>query len=213
MLGTVLGFKFLRIDRDANMRRTIWVLATWWLLDRLQLCHGDVNDTVTAALVNDTLNHGTRLCPLAPPVTINFTLSEWEMTLIYDASRLCLLIYPDFSGPMTSSKIEQLRHNYTRFDAWSDWNDQAVVAKTSTNGICHASFAGSSCWNPLDQWQNLNPMAKSLHNNSCWVRQGYFNAYNTSYKDAFRIALDDCMASCVDNGIPCNLVLSGYSQG
>jgi hypothetical protein len=179
------------------------VVAAFWPLTLTRLSNG----TVT----NLSLGDGHVICPLDPPVTVNFTLSEIEMTLIYAASKLCLLIYPDFSGRMTQEKIEDHRINYERFDAWGDWNDQAVVAKTS-DGTCHAAFAGSSCWNPLDQWQNLNPLPKSLGSNSCWVRRGYFNAYNTSYKDEFRVALDSCMTSC---GIhtQCDLVLSGYSQG
>jgi hypothetical protein len=183
------------------------VLSTFWLLKPLSKS----NATNITDSSNTTLSDERRICPLAPAVRVNFTLSEPEMKLIYEASKLCLLVFPDFSGFVTQQKIEDYRKIYERFDVWRDWNDQTVVAKTA-DGTCHAAFAGSSLWNPFDQWQNLNPFPKRLGSDSCWVRRGYFNAYNTSYKDEFRVALDSCMASC-GNGTLCNLVLSGYSQG
>jgi Lipase (class 3) len=185
------------------------VVIAFWLFTVIQLSNGDIATPSESG--NNTFDDERRNCPLPPPVTIQFTLSETDMTLVYEASKLCLLIYPDFSGYITQEKIASHRKNYERFDAWGDWNDQGAVAKIA-DGTCHATFAGSSCWNPLDQWQNLNPLPKSLGDNSCWVRRGYFNAYNTSYKDEFRIALDDCMASC-NNDTQCDLVLSGFSQG
>ncbi|CAB9527135.1 expressed unknown protein [Seminavis robusta] len=178
----------------------------------LQVANGD-NDTNTIQRDNTPRNsnatlNGRRICPMTPPINVNFTLSEKNMTDIYEASKLCKLIYPDFSGYI-QGQVEEQRKNYEIFDAWGDLNDQAAVAKTAT-GVCHATFAGSSCWNPLDQFQNLHPGPKQMTDN-CWIRKGYFDAYNTSYKNSFRRSLDDCMSSCGTE--PCELILSGYSQG
>lgn len=150
----------------------------------------------------------TQSCP-SYPSTIAFNFTEADVQSLHTACVLNMLVNRCESGGMRKI-IKNQQENYERFDGWADINDRALVAKTKDTRICYASIMGTEFFNPFDQLQNLNCKDTIMDGTDCLVRDGYLDAYNTSYKDAFRVEVDACVASCTGG---CPLVLSGLSQG
>ncbi|CAB9514691.1 expressed unknown protein [Seminavis robusta] len=146
-------------------------------------------------------------CPAYPSNTV-FNLTEAEMSKVSYAIKLNMLVTRSEAGLMSKVRKEQ-KDNYELFNGWCDLNDQALVAKPKDEAVCYACFMGTNGLNPLDGIQNL--ILSSSLIGDCMVRNGYTDAYNTSYRDDLRCKIDECVQSC-DDGL-CPLVLSGHSQG
>jgi Lipase (class 3) len=110
-----------------------------------------------------------------------------------------------------TKRIDYYRTLYDRFDGFADGcDDAAVVAKT--NDVCYGVFRGTVEYNVFDEMQNLMPGYKKVDDTDCYVRSGFYDAYFTNYVSEFEESIRNCVNSCAD-GIPCELVLSGGSQG
>jgi Lipase (class 3) len=109
------------------------------------------------------------------------------------------------------SKVDYYRTLYDRFDGFDDGlNDAAVVVKT--NDVCYGVFRGTVEYNLADEMQNLMPGFRKVDDTDCYVRSGFYAAYFTNYVSEFEESVRHCVNSCAD-GKPCELVLSGGSQG
>lgn len=89
-------------------------------------------------------------CPGLYPENTAFNFSrDFFVKKVNVTMRLSDIVNRDDYGPI-EDLIEEQRKHYERFDGWSDFNDQALVAKTF-DGICFMTFAatGSGSENPL----------------------------------------------------------------
>lgn len=97
--------------------------------------------------------------------------------------------------------------------AWTDGiRDQSLVAKK--NDVCYAAFCSSSLeiFGPLDFMQAVD--ITPIEYQGCTTRRGFFEAYHAPYINEFSVTLDNCLNSCLaETGSPCELVLTGHSQG
>jgi pimeloyl-ACP methyl ester carboxylesterase len=142
------------------------------------------------------------LCPSS--VTGDLVLNEKIMQLSSIAAELSVLAYA--SDPPIET--------YDTFGFFSDEPDQALVAKKL--GYCFAAFRGTTL--TADDWrQNFKIGTEEVCKGAkgdeqcCSTRAGYFQAYNTPYKNDMEAAIRACAKDCL-NPDEC-VVLTGHSQG
>ena len=163
-----------------------------------------------------TAQNATNKCPTLPTTKVLMNFSKEFVDTATEAMQLNIWASESVSGPI-ELLIEDLQKFYDFFEGFSDVDDQVVVAKPFDQDICYGVFAPTHLANPLDLvWQNLNPLFRIMEGTNCWVRRSFYNAYfSRSYFDEFNDALHRCLGSCRTDmsSKPCDLVLTGYSQG
>ncbi|CAB9515266.1 expressed unknown protein [Seminavis robusta] len=167
-------------------------------------------------------NLQTSQCPSVypDPSEIKLLLSkEFFVNYVNQSLYISDIIKAQDYGPI-EDLVPELEKVYERVDAFSDIDDQALIVKTKDTQLCFAAFQASDRGDRmvegwigyiLDQWHNINPFTYKIKGTDCKIRQGTFDAYNTTYKVDFRRALNACVESCGDE--QCPLVLAGDSQG
>jgi pimeloyl-ACP methyl ester carboxylesterase len=138
------------------------------------------------------------------PVTADLVLNEKIMKISKIAAELSVLTYAEYPP----SKA------YDTFGFFDDEPDQALVAKKL--GYCFAAFRGTTL--TAEDWrQNFKLGNEEVctgpkgDEQCCSTRTGYFQAYNTAYKDDMEAAIRACAKECL-NPDEC-VVLTGHSQG
>lgn len=108
---------------------------------------------------------------------------------------------------------------FESYEIFHEEPDQAMVVKTE-DGYCFGVFRGTTLtW---DDWrQNLLPGRQDVCTNivgangndttCCSTREGFYDAYNTHYREKWEESLRKCAHSC-ENKDEC-IVLTGHSQG
>eukprot|EP00797_Seminavis_robusta_P018413 Sro275_g105870.2 (457) ;mRNA; f:76599-78336 len=148
-------------------------------------------------------------CP-SYPTRIDFNLTQEFIRDAVQAFEFIKLVFREEMGPI-EGMLDRQRQFYASFNGWSDWNDQALVAKTRDTNVCFAVFMATEGNNLIDQFQNIIILNERVDGTDCVVRQGYSTAYFTPYYSEFRAEVDACVRSCSD-GL-CPLILAGHSQG
>jgi hypothetical protein len=89
-------------------------------------------------------------CPALYPAKedIVLELDKAFITRMKTTIDLAGLVYRSDSGPIEDI-IEEQRKNFEFFDGWSDFNDQALVAKPFNTSACWAVFQSTEGINPL----------------------------------------------------------------
>ena len=77
-------------------------------------------------------------CPILPPTKIRLNLTEDFVTKAAEAMELNLWATKSFSGPIEDLE-DYLKQVYDIFEAWSDIDDQAIVAKPFFQNVCAPS--------------------------------------------------------------------------
>jgi pimeloyl-ACP methyl ester carboxylesterase len=137
-------------------------------------------------------------------VTADLVLNEKIMKLSKIAADLSVLAYAE----------DPPNEAYDTFGFFDDEPDQALVAKKL--GYCFAAFRGTTL--TADDWRQNFKLGnedvckgKTGDEQCCSTRTGYFQAYNTAYKDDMEAAIRACAKDCL-NPDEC-VVLTGHSQG
>jgi pimeloyl-ACP methyl ester carboxylesterase len=139
-------------------------------------------------------------------VTADLVLNEKIMKLSKIAAELSVLSYAE--DPPNESA-------YDSFGFFDDEPDQALVAQKM--GYCFAAFRGTTL--TADDWRQNFKLgneevckgSKKGDEQCCSTRTGYFQAYNTAYKNDMEDAIRACAKDCL-NPDEC-VVLTGHSQG
>jgi len=104
------------------------------------------------------------------------------------------------------------------FEPFTDEPDQALFVKKTVGGndYCFGVFRGTTMtW--VDWQQNFDPKSQEVcvavggHEQCCVTRNGFFDAYSTSYASKLEERLRECAKTCT-NKDEC-VVLTGHSQG
>lgn len=138
-------------------------------------------------------------------------LSKKIMELTLEAARLSSLAYEE------KAPDDTVTNDYETFGYHDQEPDQALTAKTK-DGHCFVAFRGTSLtW---EDWkQNLEigkqeicqTIGKSDEEICCTSRVGFYNAYNTNYRDQVEREVRDCAKFC-KNKDDC-VIITGHSQG
>jgi len=103
------------------------------------------------------------------------------------------------------------------FESFTDEPDQALFVKKTVGGndYCFGVFRGTTMkW--VDWKQNFDPKSQEVcvavggHEQCCVTRNGFFDAYSTSYASKLEERLRECAKTCT-NKDEC-VVLTGHSQ-
>lgn len=86
-------------------------------------------------------------CPTSYPASTSFNLTETFIRQANEAYKLITLVTIGDAGTKIENLVEESRKIYPIFNGWSDYNDQALVAKTKDTGICYGVFMGTVAWN------------------------------------------------------------------
>jgi hypothetical protein len=174
-------------------------------------CSKSSNDSYTDSFSdNGTMKlqdhrHMREACGIQPRSSRrNFGMSKDFLLRSYTAMKLIRLVTEGDTDDPNHYKV------YENFFVYSDLYDKALVVKTQTDAMCYGVFRGTQFFNPLDHYQNLIPLTSAVPNSDCVVRQGFQQAYFSSYVDQFRFGLDTCVQSCPGG---CPVILTGHGQG
>uniref|UniRef100_A0A7S1UZX3 Fungal lipase-type domain-containing protein n=2 Tax=Grammatophora oceanica TaxID=210454 RepID=A0A7S1UZX3_9STRA len=151
-------------------------------------------------------------------------LTKNIMNLIKTGAELSILAYEE-DIPADDNHSE-----YTGFQFYDEEPDQALVVKTH-DGYCYGAFRGTTLtW--IDWSQNFDPTTSDVCVNvttstttnttnststpddvevCCTTRNGFYEAYHTSYDIELEQAIRECAKSC-SNPDEC-VIFTGHSQG
>lgn len=106
-------------------------------------------DVLASARVADDRELADDNCPTLYPKNIAFNLSkEFLINKVNVSMQLSDIVNRDIYGPI-EDLVEEQRKIYERFDGFSDFNDQALVAKTKDAQVCFVTFQGTDSGNGL----------------------------------------------------------------
>jgi len=150
--------------------------------------------------------------PLLQLASSELVLSKKIMKLTLEAAKLSSLAYEE------KAPDDSVTNDYEAFGYHDQEPDQALTAKTK-DGYCFVAFRGTSLtW---EDWkQNIEigkkEICRALDGKNdeeicCTSRVGFYNAYNTNYRDQVEREVRDCAKSC-KNRDDC-VIITGHSQG